>query len=59
MAPYGVEGHAAGVMGVVGPMRMPYGRAIGAVRFMAGLMSALLSDVYFGDDTASAEEIRP
>ncbi len=59
MAPYGVEGHAAGVMGVVGPMRMPYGRAIGAVRFMAGLMSALLSDVYYGDDTASAEEFLP
>jgi heat-inducible transcriptional repressor len=59
MAPYGVEGHAAGVMGVVGPMRMPYGRAIGAVRFMAGLMSALLSDVYIGDETTSTEDYVP
>ncbi len=50
MAPYGVEGHAAGIMGVVGPMRMPYGRAISAVRFMAGLMSHLLSDVYLGNE---------
>ncbi|MDQ4074645.1 MAG: heat-inducible transcriptional repressor HrcA [Chloroflexota bacterium] len=50
MAPYGVEGHAGGIMGVVGPMRMPYGRAISAVRFMAGLMSHLLSDVYLGEE---------
>jgi heat-inducible transcriptional repressor len=50
MAPYGIEGRAAGIMGVVGPMRMPYGRAVSAVRFMATLMSHLLSDVYLGDD---------
>ncbi|MCB0076449.1 MAG: heat-inducible transcription repressor HrcA [Anaerolineales bacterium] len=49
IAPYGVEGHAAGIMGVVGPMRMPYGRAISAVRFMTGLMSHLLSDLYLPD----------
>ncbi|MGH2542216.1 MAG: heat-inducible transcriptional repressor HrcA, partial [Ardenticatenaceae bacterium] len=50
MAPYGVEGLGAGIMGGVGPMRMPYGRAIGAVRFMAGLMTHLLSDVYRGEE---------
>lgn len=55
MAPYGVEGHAAGIMGVVGPMRMPYGRAISAVRFMAGLMSHLLADVYRSDEGVSEE----
>lgn len=49
MSPYGVEGHAGGVMGVVGPIRMPYGRAISAVRFMAELMSHLLSDVYHAE----------
>jgi heat-inducible transcriptional repressor len=50
MSPYGVEGVTAGIMGVVGPMRMPYGRAVGAVRFMAGLMSHLLADVYRVDE---------
>lgn len=50
LSPYGVAGRGAGVMGVVGPMRMPYGRAISAVRFMAGLMSHLLEDVYYGSE---------
>ncbi len=50
MAPYGVAGQAAGIMGVVGPIRMPYGRAISSVRFMAGLMSHLLSDLYLSDE---------
>ncbi|MBA3533141.1 MAG: heat-inducible transcription repressor HrcA [Ardenticatenales bacterium] len=57
MAPYGVQGRSAGIMGVVGPMRMPYGRAVSAVRFMASLMSHLLSDVYLGDD-AYSEDIK-
>lgn len=55
MASYGVEGRAAGIMGVVGPMRMSYGRAISAVRFMAGLMSHLLEDVYYGSDAIIEE----
>lgn len=59
LAPYGVEGQAAGVMGVVGPIRMPYGRAIGAVRFMAQLMSHLLTDIYPGDDAPYDERIFP
>lgn len=55
MAPYGA-GDAAGVMGVLGPMRMSYGRAISAVRFMSGLMSHLLSDVYLSiPELASSE----
>lgn len=43
---YGVIDQAAGVLGVVGPLRMPYGRSIGAVRFVATLMSELIEDVY-------------
>ncbi|HBY93547.1 MAG TPA: heat-inducible transcription repressor HrcA [Chloroflexi bacterium] len=50
MAPYGVEGRTAGMMGVVGPMRMPYGRAISTVRFVASLMSRLLAGVYGEED---------
>ncbi|HYN89532.1 MAG TPA: hypothetical protein VER55_13440, partial [Ardenticatenaceae bacterium] len=50
MAPYGVEGRASGMMGVVGPIRMPYGRAISTVRFVSDLMSHLLAGVYGEED---------
>ncbi len=55
VAPYGIAGYAAGVMGVVGPHRMPYDRAISAVRFVANLMSHLLTDLY-GAENLSPEE---
>ena len=37
---------ATGALGVLGPTRMPYGRAISAVRYVADLMSDLVSDLY-------------
>src|SRR5260221_10014203 len=43
---YGVNGQATGTLTVLGPTRMRYGRAISAVRYVAGLMSNLLFDVY-------------
>lgn len=43
---YGVAGFATGALGVVGPTRMLYGRAISAVRFVAGLLSDLVYDTY-------------
>ena len=43
---YGVEDHATGVLGVVGPLRMSYGRTIGAVRFVSALMSDMVQDIY-------------
>lgn len=43
---YGVSGFATGALGVVGPTRMFYGRAISAVRFVAGLLSELVYDMY-------------
>jgi heat-inducible transcriptional repressor len=46
LARYGVEGFATGTLGVLGPTRMPYGRAISAVRYVADLMSDLVSDLY-------------
>ncbi len=45
---YGVTGFATGALGVVGPTRMFYGRAISAVRFVAGLLSDLVYDLYTG-----------
>ncbi len=35
-----------GALGVVGPTRMRYGRAVSAVRYVADLMSGMLDDVY-------------
>ena len=43
---YGFPGGADGVVGVLGPMRMPYGRAVSAVRYVAGLMNDLLHRLY-------------
>jgi heat-inducible transcriptional repressor len=43
---YGVANFATGALGVVGPTRMLYGRAISAVRFVAGLLSDLVYDIY-------------
>jgi len=42
---YGVPGLATGTLGVLGPMRMSYGRTISTVRFIAGLLSDLVEDV--------------
>ncbi|GAB4444796.1 MAG: heat-inducible transcriptional repressor HrcA [Anaerolineae bacterium] len=43
---YGVSDQATGALGVLGPVRMRYGRAVSTVRYVAGLMSDLLLDVY-------------
>ncbi|MGQ0603621.1 MAG: heat-inducible transcriptional repressor HrcA [Anaerolineales bacterium] len=44
---YGVPGYATGALGVLGPKRMAYGRAISTVRYVAGLMSSLIYEIYF------------
>jgi len=46
LSPYGVRGKASGVLGIVGPTRMPYARAISAVRYVAHLMDNLIAEVY-------------
>jgi len=46
LARYGVTGFVTGALGVVGPTRMFYGRAISTVSFVAGLLSDLVSDIY-------------
>jgi heat-inducible transcriptional repressor len=47
---YGIRGRASGVLGIMGPRRMPYGRAISTVRYVRRLMDDLISDVYGDDD---------
>ncbi len=46
---YGVPGQVTGTLGVVGPMRMPYARAIPAVRYVAGVMSNLVTETILGE----------
>ena len=46
LAPYGRPGRATGVVGVLGPTRMAYPRAIGTVRYVSGLMNELVEHLY-------------
>ncbi len=45
---YGVEGQVSGLLGIVGPRRMQYGRAIAVVRYMTQMLNDLLSELYGG-----------
>lgn len=45
---YGIDGQVVGVLGVVGPTRMAYDRSISSVRYMARLMSDLMTDLHGG-----------
>jgi heat-inducible transcriptional repressor len=50
LARYGIPGLATGTLGVFGPMRMPYARTIPTVRFMADLLSGLISETMAGEE---------
>ena len=45
---YGLPGRISGAIGVIGPTRMPYGKAISTVSYMGSLMSNLAADIYGG-----------
>lgn len=49
LARYGVPGLATGMLGVLGPMRMSYARTIPTVRFVAGLLSDLVTETIGGE----------
>jgi heat-inducible transcriptional repressor len=46
LARYGMDNEMVGVLGVVGPTRMPYARAIATVRYIAGVMSDLVYELH-------------
>jgi len=46
---YGWNDRMTGLLGVLGPMRMRYGRAISAVRYVSDLLSEMVRNVYLGD----------
>ena len=56
MARYGIPGTVTGTLGVFGPMRMPYARTIPTVRFMADLLSGLVSETMVGDNNEQQEK---
>jgi heat-inducible transcriptional repressor len=44
LARYGVPGLATGMLGILGPIRMSYGRNISTVRYVANLLSGFVGD---------------
>jgi heat-inducible transcriptional repressor len=42
---YGRPGGAMGVVGILGPTRMPYQRAVGSVRYLASVMGDLVQEL--------------
>lgn len=53
---YGVPGLMTGTLGVVGPMRMPYSRAIPAVRYVSGVLSDLVTETIIGEEPYEQED---
>ena len=43
---YGLPEEAAGTIGVIGPTRMPYARAISAVSYLSTVLSGLVTELY-------------
>ena len=43
---YGRSEEAAGIVSVVGPTRMPYGRTISAVHYMSSVLSQMVAELY-------------
>jgi heat-inducible transcriptional repressor len=46
LARYGVSGQVTGMLGVLGPMRMSYSKTIPTVRYVAALLSDLVSETF-------------
>lgn len=46
LASYGLPGEMSGLIGVLGPTRMPYDRAIPTVRFLSSLMTEMVREVH-------------
>lgn len=49
IAEYGLPEEATGIIGVVGPTRMPYARTISAVNYLSSVLSRLVAGLYGGE----------
>ncbi len=48
---YGLPGMSTGTLGVLGPLRMSYSRAISTVRFLSGLLSDLMEETTLDENS--------
>lgn len=46
LAQYGIPHEIGGTIGVIGPTRMRYGRAISTVRYISGVLSGMMREIY-------------
>lgn len=56
VARYGERGGMGGLLGIVGPTRMQYGRAVAVVRYLTQLLNDLLAETYNPQDVSEAAE---
>src|SRR6185437_14705909 len=56
LCPYGDEQGGAGVLGIIGPTRLDYRRAINYTRYVAGILSALLQHWPGGEGSGTGGE---
>jgi heat-inducible transcriptional repressor len=52
---YGVPNRASGTIGVIGPTRMPYARAIATVSYLTSVLSHLVNELYEGSPRMDSE----
>lgn len=52
---YGAPGLATGTLGVLGPLRLPYGRTISTMRFLSGLLSDLVNETLVEESNESED----
>jgi heat-inducible transcriptional repressor len=57
LARYGQLENLSGAVAVLGPTRMPYGRNISAVRYVANLMSGFVNEYYLEASVRSTSDI--
>jgi heat-inducible transcriptional repressor len=51
LARYGVPGQVTGMLGVLGPMRMSYSKTIPTVRYVAALLSDLVTEAFASENS--------
>jgi len=54
---YGLPGEAVGAIGVIGPTRMPYARAISTIGYLSMVMSRLVAELYGREMTQSQHQV--
>ncbi|MCU0479669.1 MAG: heat-inducible transcriptional repressor HrcA [Anaerolineae bacterium] len=47
---YGIPGQLSGAIGILGPTHINYGRAISTVRYVSGLMTSMLAELYHPEE---------